>query len=254
MEKIKTISIITICYNCKEALSKTMDSVKAQDFFDKEFIVIDGGSTDGSLDVLKQETAHIDYWQSERDNGIYDAINKGISHATGEWIICMNAGDIFADSKVLSNIYSSIIPENISVLYSDYWAKTKDGLLNLCHMNRSKGKVMHQAFIYKRRLHEKYGLYLVTQPYICSDLQFMLMIPEKEYLKIPIIIAVTNYGGVSQNSTWCDECSLGLKVAFRIESINKAFLQFQLAKLKKLMPYKLKTLLKKHLLRQVYSK
>lgn len=248
------MTVITICYNCKEDLVKTIKSVKGQTYKDKEFVIIDGGSSDGTLQVIESEKDHIDYWSSEPDHGIYDAINKGIGHATGEWIICMNAGDIFADNNVLSDIFSKDIPKQTSVIYSDYWALTPGNYLNLCLMDRSKGKVMHQAFIYRRSLHDKYGLYLVTKPYICSDLQFMLMIPEDEYMKTPTIISITKYGGVSQSSTWCDECSLGLKIAFRIETFDHAFINYKIAVLKKMIPGKIKFFIKKFILRQSYQK
>lgn len=254
MEKVKNITIITICFNCKEDLRNTISSVRQQEYKDKEFVIIDGGSTDGTLELIKSEEDIIDFWVSEPDHGIYDAINKGIEHANGKWLVCMNAGDIFADKDVLKNIFSSEIPEDKTVIYSDYWAKTPNGYLNLCKMDRAKGKVMHQAFIYQKCLHAKYGLYLVTKPYICSDFQFMLMIPENEYYKTPHLISITNFGGVSQSSTWCDECSLGLKVAFRIETLNSAFIKLQLAKLKKMMPNGVKSWVKRNILKQESKK
>ena len=99
MEKIK-ISIITICYNNKSGLEQTIRSVGSQIYNSKEFIIIDGGSRDGSTDLIDNYQEFIDIFVSEPDNGIYDAINKGISKATGEWIICMNAGDTFTDKYV----------------------------------------------------------------------------------------------------------------------------------------------------------
>lgn len=251
---MKKVSIITICLNCEDAIVKTIKSVKEQTFMDKEFIVIDGGSTDGTLKVIESESANIDFFLSEPDHGIYDAINKGVVHANGEWIICMNAGDIFANENVLRNVFAECIPNGKSAIYSDYWARTPEGYLNLCHMNRKAGKVMHQAFIYKKNLHDRYGLYLVTKPYICSDLQFMLMIPEQEFYKTSTIISITDYGGVSQDNVWCDECSLGLKVAFRMKSMNRAFLEYLWAVLKKKTPYRLRFFMKKYILRQMYCK
>ena len=253
MEKIK-ISIITICYNNKSGLEQTIRSVGSQIYNSKEFIIIDGGSRDGSTDLIDNYQEFIDIFVSEPDNGIYDAINKGISKATGEWIICMNAGDSFTDKYVLENIFKENIPASISVIYSDYWAKTYDGFKYICYMDRSKGTLMHQSCIYRKKLHAQYGLYLVTKPYICSDLQFLLMIPNEEYFKAPFPISINACGGVSQNNTWCDECSQGLKVAFRIESMNHAFFNYHKAVIKNAIPYKIKRLIKQIILRREFIK
>ena len=99
-------SIITVNYNNREGLRKTIESVIHQTFRDFEFIVIDGGSTDGSAEVLKEYNAQIDYWVSEPDKGIYNAMNKGIKKATGEYLNFMNSGDCFYDNDILRTVTS----------------------------------------------------------------------------------------------------------------------------------------------------
>lgn len=94
-------SIITVNFNNKEGLRKTIESVIHQSFCDYEFIVIDGGSTDGSTDVLKEYNTQIDYWVSEPDGGIYQGMNKGIRKARGEYLNFMNSGDCFYSDDVL---------------------------------------------------------------------------------------------------------------------------------------------------------
>ena len=94
-------SVITINYNNCEGLQRTIDSVIGQTFKDFEFIVIDGGSTDGSVDIINKNAASITYWISERDNGIYHAMNKGIAQAHGDYCIFMNSGDCFYNIEVL---------------------------------------------------------------------------------------------------------------------------------------------------------
>ena len=94
-------SIINVNYNNKEGLLNTIESVIHQTYRDFEFIVIDGGSTDGSAEVLKEYDKHITYWVSEKDKGIYNAMNKGIAKATGEYLNFMNSGDCFYSSDVL---------------------------------------------------------------------------------------------------------------------------------------------------------
>lgn len=97
-------SIITINYNNKNGLQRTIESVIHQSFRDYEFIVIDGGSTDGSAEVLKEYDAQINYWVSEPDGGIYQGMNKGIVKATGEYLNFMNSGDCFYSSDILEKV------------------------------------------------------------------------------------------------------------------------------------------------------
>lgn len=97
-------SIITVNYNNKDGLRKTIESVIHQTYRDFEYIVIDGGSTDGSADVLKEYNDQITYWVSEKDTGIYNGMNKGISKATGDYLNFMNSGDCFYSSDVLKNV------------------------------------------------------------------------------------------------------------------------------------------------------
>ncbi len=97
-------SIITVNYNNKEGLRKTIESVISQTFRDFEFIVIDGGSDDGSLDVLKEYDSYITYWISEKDKGIYNAMNKGILKSTGEYLNFMNSGDCYFAPDTLEKV------------------------------------------------------------------------------------------------------------------------------------------------------
>jgi glycosyltransferase involved in cell wall biosynthesis len=97
-------SIITVNYNNKEGLLKTIESVVSQTFHDFEYIVIDGGSTDGSVEILKEYDEKIDYWISEPDGGIYQGMNKGIAKATGEYLNFMNSGDCFYSNDILKKV------------------------------------------------------------------------------------------------------------------------------------------------------
>ncbi len=98
------ISIVTVTYNCKEQLRETIDSIVSQTYKNIEFLVIDGGSTDGTLDVVKEYQAKIDYWISEPDKGIYDAMNKGLKTVTGDFVLFLNAGDVFFSKRTLQQI------------------------------------------------------------------------------------------------------------------------------------------------------
>ena len=100
------ISIITVVFNGEKYLEETIQSVINQTYDNVEYIIIDGGSSDGTLDIIKKYEERIDYWVSERDNGIYDAMNKGIDAAGGEWINFMNAGDSFYNNEVIEKVFS----------------------------------------------------------------------------------------------------------------------------------------------------
>lgn len=108
-----TFSIITVCYNEAKNIRKTLDSIVMQTCSDYELIIVDGESTDGTKDIFLQYKNHIKWWCSEKDRGIYHAMNKGVNHASGEYIIFMNAGDWFYDNKVLANVKQSGITSDI---------------------------------------------------------------------------------------------------------------------------------------------
>jgi len=104
MKKNSKISIITVVFNDKLGLQRTIESVIALEYDDVEFIVIDGDSIDGTIEIIKKYEKYITYWISEKDNGIYAAMNKGIKVATGDWVNFMNAGDCFIGSMVLNQL------------------------------------------------------------------------------------------------------------------------------------------------------
>lgn len=111
------VTVITVCYNAREMLLRTMNSVWAQTYKHVEYVIVDGASTDGTLELLEEYSGRIDHWVSESDKGIYDAMNKGVSMAKGKWVIFMNAGDCFADNHVLENVFS--VPRQADVIYGD---------------------------------------------------------------------------------------------------------------------------------------
>lgn len=105
------ISVVTICYNIQDQIEKTLRSVIFQSYQDIEYIIIDGASKDNTVNIIKKYVDiypnRISYWCSETDNGIYDAMNKGIIKATGDYIIFMNGGDIFYNNDVISTVFSN---------------------------------------------------------------------------------------------------------------------------------------------------
>lgn len=114
---MQKISIVTVCYNAAATIGETIESVLGQTYPNVEYIIIDGGSTDGSVDIIKQYADRLAYWVSEPDNGIYDAMNKGIAVATGEFINFMNAGDKYYDDKVIQDVFSRPYSDHSAVIY-----------------------------------------------------------------------------------------------------------------------------------------
>lgn len=114
-------SIVTVCYNAVSEIEKTIQSVINQTYNNLEYIIIDGGSTDGTLNVINKYKNNISVLISEPDKGVYDAMNKGIVQAHGQWINFMNAGDTFASNQVLSEIskLDSSLLKNYDVIYGD---------------------------------------------------------------------------------------------------------------------------------------
>ncbi len=110
------ITIVTVVFNDIKNIASTIQSVINQDYPNFEYIIIDGCSTDGTVDLIKKYDDKVDYWISECDEGIYDAMNKGICVATGDWIVFMNSGDKFHNDNVLCDIDFRSIPNNIALV------------------------------------------------------------------------------------------------------------------------------------------
>ena len=229
------ISVITVCYNAVKEIEKTILSVINQTYNYLEYIIIDGGSTDGTTEIIKKYNSKITYWASEPDNGIYDAMNKGLKMAHGEWINFMNAGDIFNDNQVLEKIFAKNYDEPISFLYSDNWYQTNQKKMYAKH-DHQKLSILHQSSIYKRRLHDIHGIYIVTPKIIVSDLLFFASIPQDEFYKVDIPISCNTIGGVS-SAKWCIEQALCTKVVFRKMSFGNMLLHYISANLKRIFPF-----------------
>jgi glycosyltransferase involved in cell wall biosynthesis len=161
------ISIITVVYNSKAFLKATIQSVICQTYPNIEYIIIDGGSSDGTLDVIRAYEDKINYWISEKDDGIYDAMNKGLNCATGDYIWYINAGDRINEPDTLKSIIKS--DRTIDTYYGDTMLIDENG--NFLGMRRLRPPenlnwkslgmglvVCHQAIIIKRELAGNYNL------------------------------------------------------------------------------------------------
>jgi glycosyltransferase involved in cell wall biosynthesis len=166
MPKNPLLSVITVVYNGELFLEKTIQSILNQKKANFELIVIDGKSTDRTVEIIKRYEKSIKNWISEPDNGIYDAMNKGINIANGDWIIFMNAGDIFANNNVLNNIFKTEFSSKIQIIYGQTILKylNKELLIKndkIHKMHKQKGIVIinHQSTIIKLEAFNQIGKY-----------------------------------------------------------------------------------------------
>lgn len=191
-------SIITINFNNKNGLRRTINSVLCQTCTDYEFIIIDGGSTDGSVEVIKENESQITYWVSEKDKGVYNAMNKGVAQAHGDYCVFMNSGDCFHSPDALSSVLTyqeDIICGQVSTFPSGHHKPTIS-LVDLLRIS-----LPHQAMFIKKDL-------LIKHPYdekyrILSDWKFCienLVIDNCSFRNIEVVIADYESGGISSNS------------------------------------------------------
>ena len=195
------ISIITIVYNGGQFLEETILSVINQTYDNVEYIIIDGGSTDGTLDIIKKYEDKIDYWVSEKDSGIYDAMNKGIDAVTGDWINFMNAGDGFYTDNVLNKIFSQNELKNIDVVYGDhnviYPHKTRIAKAGNTEDIWKGSQFCHQSAFVSSKIHKANKFNLSNR--IGADFEFFYTLYKKKmsFKYIDIIVANYSAGGLS---------------------------------------------------------
>jgi glycosyltransferase involved in cell wall biosynthesis len=162
------ISIITVVFNDAKGLVKTLESVKSQTYNNIEYIIIDGGSSDGTLEIIHQNREYIAFWVSEHDRGIYDAMNKGLEAANGDFVWFMNAGDLIYEPETTEKIFTADGGQ-ADIYYGDTMIVDKEyrevGLRRLRPPDRlswrsfRKGMlVCHQAILVRRALAEKFDL------------------------------------------------------------------------------------------------
>lgn len=180
------LSIITINLNNRNGLQKTIDCVITQTFTDYEWIIIDGGSTDGSREIIEQYAEHFSYWVSEPDKGIYNAINKGIAQAKGEFIQILNSGDCLFENSTLEQLFSH--QYNADILYGDAICLYPDGHKldkkypdNISLNYFIHDVINHQASFYRRQVFDSHPYnekYMIASDWaycmeaVCRGLRF----------------------------------------------------------------------------------
>lgn len=205
------ITIVTVCYNSKDFIRNTIDSVANQDYTNIEHVVIDGGSTDGTIDILKEYSGKIN-WISEPDKGIYDAMNKGVKLATGDAIGTLGAGDFYPNNQVISKVVNGFEKYKTDAIYGDKQYVNPENLEKIVrYWNPGEYKIEnwlegwmppHQSFYLRKSAFEKYGLYL-DEFRSAGDYELMLRMLYKHKLSaqyIPELLVTMLTGGTSTAS------------------------------------------------------
>lgn len=199
------LSIITVNLNNAAGFQKTAESIVSQTYQDFEWIVIDGGSTDGSKELIEQYSDHIAYWVSEKDSGIYNAMNKGVKVARGEYLQFLNSGDWLADDHVLADVFtahfeSPIVYGNVYQMNGDRVARSKIyGELSFEQMLSSS--ISHQSSFISREL---LRIYPYNENYkIVSDWEFWLkmILLGVDFQHVDRYISCYDLNGISETNT-----------------------------------------------------
>lgn len=194
------VSIVTICYNNESGLKRTMDSVRRQTFKDYEYIVIDGSSTDGSVDVIKDNQDIVSAWVSEPDSGVYNAMNKSLAYCNGDYVIFLNSGDCFYDDNVLTNVFLG--HQAADVLYGDVmFEKVSYANRNIQSLQDfyCKSPFCHQSSFTKLEILKKYRFredYKIVSDWILFTEAFL---EGASYHYVPYIVSNCENGGVSSD-------------------------------------------------------
>lgn len=209
------ISIITINHNNVIGLEKTILSVLNQNYSNMEYVVIDGNSTDGSKDVIEKYQDKLTYWVSEPDSGIYNAMNKGINIATGEYLLFLNSGDLLIDDKNILLICQEKLKEDI-VAFDCFLERNNRTVGLRTHINQPtlfyvyKNGLKHQSTFIKRILFEKIGFYKEKYK-IASDYEFWIrcfLEPNITSKGVAIPLAIYKLGGSSEIIGWSKDFDL----------------------------------------------
>jgi len=235
------LTIITVTFNCRENLKNSIESIHSQSFKDWEHIIIDGASTDGTIEIIEQNLNAIAYWISEKDNGIYDAMNKGLKAATGDYVIFLNAGDTFYDQHTLSKIPFDKFPRAdifygetmiIDAVGKHLGLRRKKLPHNLTWKHFKSGMVVcHQSILVKKQIAPFYDLnYKYT-----ADIDWVIKSLKASNQTVYTQTIISNFieGGFSNQNllkSWIDRFII-LKVYFGLFQTIRSHLSFIMEKL-----------------------
>jgi glycosyltransferase involved in cell wall biosynthesis len=230
------ITVITVVFNAEKSLERTIQSVIAQDYGHIEYIIIDGGSKDNTVDIIKKYTDKITFWISEPDDGIYDAMNKGIDKAKGDWIYFLGAGDVMLN---VAGKISSQLKNNNTVYYGDVYRldflRLYDGRFSPFKL--AVNNICHQAIFYPTIALKKYKYNTKYKLQADHNLNMQLYGDKQFQLKyIPIVIC--NYEGAGYSEANWDKPFFRDKM--NIIRKNFSFAVYLYAQLRRLIAKKVK--------------
>ena len=208
MSDPKKLSIITVCLNLQGAIRKTCESVVQQTWRDFEWIMVDGASTDGTLEILAEYRDRIDILISEKDTGIYNAMNKGIRAASGEWLLFLNGGDRLASDTVLEKVFGGG-ERDADVLYGNTLTEYGDKIVGNGSVQTVetitpeffvRETLNHQSTFARRNLFDRYGLYDESFR-IAADYDKWILFAKSgcRFEKIDLFVAAFNMDGISSS-------------------------------------------------------
>lgn len=196
------VSIVTVTYNAKHTIKQTIESIVNQSYHHIEYIIIDGASVDGTLTIIEKYSQYIRKHISEPDGGIYDAMNKGISLATGEIIGLLNAGDVYLP-QTIEKVVNVFLDDTCDIVHGNMLAYSNtpsDGILikgNISGMH-SKQTINHPTCFVRRRIYEKFGMFDLKYQ-IASDYEFLLRCMRENvvFYHLDDTLAAYQRGGIS---------------------------------------------------------
>lgn len=244
------VSIITVTYNSASTIEQTIQSVLNQSYTNIEYIIIDGVSTDGTLDILNRYKGQIHKIVSEKDKGIYDALNKGIDLATGDVIGILHSDDFYMSSNVIENVANSINQNQCDALYANLYYVDKDDTNKIKRKwhsgNYSEGAFLngwmppHPTFFVRKEIYNKYGKFDL-QFTSAADYELMLRLIHKNKIRLAYLnefIVKMRIGGKS-NVTVKNRVTANLedRKAWEVNGLKPRFYTLTLKPLRKILQF-----------------
>lgn len=202
-------TIVTVCLNSVSTIRDTIESALSQDYPDIEYVIVDGGSTDGSVNIIEEYSGEISKIISEPDKGIYDAMNKGIQIATGEAVCMLNSDDLYTDATSVSRLVQKMKSSGSDTIFADLVYVSRHNSNRIIRYYDSSNfhpgllrcgwMPAHPTFLIKRALYEKWGGYRIDYQ-IAADFEMMVRLFYKagvSYSYLPYVAVKMGIGGIS---------------------------------------------------------